>query len=210
VITVSGSTMDYLGASRNAEIATQHSPNEADALMAMMAQSIDVTRLQFKRLKKDLTDYNGLPRHDMSVRVFGDHEKDEDLTKSREIRTALFADVRFLLISLHETDKILAKLKTLFPHEADLANLRNRHRPLLKRCTDFRNHMEHFDKNNGAEDFGSLSETRFQFHGKTIDLGPEFEKCAESFFCDLMSIWTRMSDRQRKIRELISRKSLAS
>ena len=202
--------MEDKAASQSIGTAVRRSHSEADALMAQMAQSIDVTRLQFKRVKKDLVDYQELPRHSASVRMFGDPAKDEDLGKSRDVRTALFADVHFLLMSLHETDKILARLKMLFPHEAELANLRNRHRPLLKRCMEFRTHMEHFDKNNGVEDFGSLSDNTYQFHGKTIDLGPELEKCAESFFGDLMSIWSRMSDRQRKIRDLISRKSSAS
>ena len=184
--------------------------NEADALIAQMAQSIDVARLQFKRLRKDISDYSTLPRHDASVRVYGDHLKDEDLSKSRELRTSLFADVHFLLISMNEADKLLAKLKGLFPHEADLANLRNKHRPLLKRCAEFRLHMEHFDKDNGVEDFGSISDTTFKFHGRGLDLSPDFEKGAESFFCDLMSVWTRMSDRQRKIRDLISRAPSAS
>jgi hypothetical protein len=186
----------------------QSSP--ADALMAQLAQSIDVTRLQFKRLRNDLSEYNGLSRNDATVRVFGDHAKDENLSKSREIRTALFADVHFLLISLHETDKMVSKLKTLFPREAELANMTNRHRPLLKRCTEFRTHMEHFDEKNGVEDFGQLVENIYKFHGKTLDLGPEFERTAELFFCDLMSAWTKMSDRQRKIRDLISRTSSAS
>jgi len=184
-------------------------PSEADALMAEMAKSIDIARLQFKRVRKDLADYHGLQKTEGTVRIFGDHGKDENFTRSREIRTALYADVYFLMISMHETDKIVTKLKVLFPQEAELANLRNRHRPLLKRCTEFRTHMEHFDRNNGVEDFGQLTENTFKFHEKAIDLGPELENTAESMFCDLMSVWTKMSDRQRKIRSLISRVSTA-
>jgi hypothetical protein len=178
---------------------------EADALMAQMAQYIDVTRLQFKRLSRDIADFGIVSRPDPSVRVYGDHPIDEHLGKARETRTALYADLHFLLIYIHETDKILTKLKTLFPQESELSNLRNRNRNLLKRCAAFRLHMEHFDKNNGVEDFGSLKGTEFKFHGKTFDLGPGFEKDAEVFFCELMSVWSRISDRQRKIRDLISR-----
>lgn len=178
--------------------------------MAEMAKSIDLARLQFKRVRKDLADYNGIQKPDATVRIFGDHGNDENFTRSREIRTALYADVYFLMITMHETDKIVSKLKVLFPQEADLANLRNRHRPLLKRCTEFRTHMEHFDKNNGVEDFGHLNQSTFKFHEKTIDLGPDLEKTAESLFCDLMSAWTKISDRQRKIRSLITRPNVAS
>jgi len=192
------------------EPSVRRSHSEADALMAEMAKSIDLARLQFKRVRKDLADYGGIRRPDANVRIFGDHGNDENFTRSREIRTALYADVYFLMISMHETDKVISRLKTLFPQEAELANLRNKHRPLLKRCTDFRAHMEHFDKNNGVEDFGRVNDNTFLFHDRTIDLGPDFEKTAESLFCDLMSVWTKISDRQRKIRSLISRVSVAS
>ncbi len=184
--------------------------SEADAVMAQMAQTIDVARLQFKRLHSDVLEYRGLVRNEATVRVFGDHPQDENLSKSRFIRTALFADVHFLLISLHEADKMLTKLKSVFPTEADLANLRNRHRPLLKVCADFRMHIEHFDANNGVEDFGTLTDELFKFHEKTLDIGPGFEQAAESFFADIMTAWSRISDRQRKIRDLISRAHSAS
>ncbi len=199
------SNMDETAPPQDSFGSKKHSHSEADALMAQMAQSIDVTRLQFKRIHKDLSDCEGLPKHDGSVRVFGEHLRDQDLTLSREIRTALFADVHFLLISLNETDKILTRMKALFPQDSELSNLRNKYRPLLKRCSEFRQHMELFDKDNGVEDFGSLASSTFKFHGRTIELDAEFEKCAESFFCELMSVWTKMSNRQRKIRDLISR-----
>jgi hypothetical protein len=128
-------------------------PSEADALMAELAKSIDISRLQFTRVRKDLADYHSMKKPDATVRIFGDHGNDENFTRSREIRTALYADVYFLMTSMYETDKVITKLKGLFPQEADLANLRNRHRPLLKRCSEFKAHMEHFDRNNGVEDF---------------------------------------------------------
>jgi len=181
------------------------SSSEADAVISQIAQSIDVARLQFKRLRKDLDDYNALTRHGATIRVFGDHPQEETLSKSRESRTAIYADVHFLLMSLHDTDKMLSRLKVLFPREAELANLRNRHRALLRYCEDFRTHMEHFDSSNGVEDCGNLHEYVYNYRGRTLNLGPELEQTAESFFSDLMSVWLKMSARQRKIRDLISR-----
>jgi hypothetical protein len=118
---------------------------------------------------------------------------------------ALFADVYFLLVSLQETEKALIRMGNLFPNEADLAKLRNKYRPLLRKCKEFRIHLEHFDGSNGSEDFGTLDKDVFSFHGKTFDLGAHFEEGTEKFFFDIMSAWTLMSDRQRKIRELILR-----
>jgi hypothetical protein len=205
ICTASGLNMNEKRASKDDARLPHCPPSEADRVMAQVAQTIDVARLQFKRLRGDLKECRSLPRNDASIRVFGDHSQDEDLAKSREIRTALFADVHFLLISLNETDKIVSRLKAIFPQEAELANLRNKYRPMLKRCAEFRNHLEKFDGNNGVEDFGDLAENVYGFHGKSLDLGPELEKNAEHFFCDVMSAWSRISDRQRRIRELICR-----
>jgi len=180
-------------------------PSEADSLMAQTAQTIDVARLQFKRLRKDLKDSRNLPPGDSPVRFFSGQPHEENLTRVREVRTALFADVYFLLVSLQETEKALSRMNNLFPNEADLAKLRNKYRPLLKRCKEFRVHLEHFDGNNGSEDFGILQKDVFSFHGKSIELGSQFEDSTEKLFYDLMSAWTLMSDRQRKIRELIMR-----
>jgi hypothetical protein len=180
------------------------SPNEAEALVAMMNKSIDVARLQFKRLRKDLDDYHQLAGSEASVRVFDGNIGNENMSRSRETRTALFADVHFLLISLHETEQLFSRLKKLLPHETELANLHNRHRPMMRRCSEFRVHMEHVDGKE-TEDLGKLAETVFTLRGKGIDLGPALEKGTEALFSDLVSAWARISERQRKIRELIVR-----
>ena len=177
---------------------------EAEALMAMMNKSIDVARLQFKRLRKDLDDYHRLAGSEASVRVFEGNVGNENMSQSREIRTALFADVHFLLISLHEMEQLFSRLKKLFPLETDFANLHNRYRPMMRRCTEFRLHMEHVNGKE-TEDHGKLAETMFTLRGKGIDLGPALEKDIEALFCDLVSAWARISERQRRIRELIVR-----
>src|SRR5512136_1657873 len=153
--------------------------SEADALMAQTAQTIDVARLQFKRLRRDLRDYSHMPPRDASVRIFGTHPHEENLTRTREIRTALFADVYFLMISLQETEKAISRMGSVFPNEADLVKLRNKHRPLLKMCKEFRAHLERFDGSNGSEDFGQLDKQVFTFHGKSFDLGAQFEDSTE-------------------------------
>lgn len=205
IITEDGSSMEHQSGPKGNREKQRLNTNEADALMAQTAQIIDVARLQFKRLRRDLRDYRHMPPKGASVRIFGTHPHEENLTRTREIRTALWADVYFLMISMQEAEKAIARMGNLFPFEADLTKLRNKHRPLLKMCKEFRTHLERFDGNNGSEDFGQLEKCVFSFHGKSIDLGPHFEDSTEKLFFDLMSAWTLMSDRQRKIRELILR-----
>ena len=177
--------------------------------MAMMNKSIDVTRLQFKRLRMDLNDYHHLAGFEASVRIFDGGVENEKMSQSKEIRTALFADVHFLLISMHETEQLLSKLKRLIPFETELSNLHNKHRKMMRRCSEFRVHMEHVDGKE-TEDLGKLAETIFTLRGKDIDLGPDFEKGAEALFSDLLSSWSRICDRQKKIRELIVRRHPAA
>jgi len=205
IITADGSSMEQQSASKESRHKHRPIPSEADALMAQTAQIIDVARLQFKRLRRDLRDYKHMPPKGASVRIFGTHPHEENLSRTREIRTALWADVYFLMISMQETEKAISRMGNLFPNEADLVKLRNKHRPLLKMCKEFRIHLERFDGNNGSEDFGGLDKQVFTFHGKSIDLGAQFEDGTEKLFYDLMSAWTLMSERQRKIRELILR-----
>lgn len=176
--------------------------------MAMMNKSIDIARLQFKRLRNDLDEYHRLAGSEASVRVFDGGVEGEKMSQSREIRIALFADVHFLLMSMHETEQLLGKLKKLFPHETELSNLRNRHRPMMRRCSEFRTHMEHVDGKE-TEDMGKLAENLYTLRGKGIDLGPGFEKDVEALFSELVSIWARISERQRRIRELIVRRQPA-
>ena len=172
--------------------------------MAMMNKSIDVTRLQFKRVRKDLDEFHQLAGSEASVRVFDGNVGNENMSKSSEMRTALFADVHFLLISMHEMEQLFARLKKLYPLETDLSNLHNRYRPMMRRCSEFRAHMEYVDGKE-TEDLGKPKEAVFSLRGKAIDLGPAFERDAEALFADLVSVWARISERQRRIRELIVR-----
>jgi len=178
--------------------------DDAEAIVAMMNKSIDVTRLQFKRVRKDLDEFHQLAGSEASVRVFDGNVGSENMSQSREIRTSLFADVHFLLISMHETEQLFSRLKKLFPHETDLSNLHNRYRPMMRRCSEFRLHMEHVDGKE-TEDLGKLAETLYTLRGKGIDLGPALEKDIEALFSDLVAVWARISERQRRIRELIVR-----
>ena len=185
------------------------SHGEAEAVMAMMNKSIDVTRLQFKRVRRDLDEYHGLASSEASIRVFDGSVENEKMSKSREIRTALFADVHFLLISMHETEQLFARLKKIFPLETELSNLHNRYRPMMRRCSEFRMHMEQVDGKE-TEDLGKLAEELYTVRGKSLDLGVDFEKNAEALFSELISAWARMSERQKRIRELIVRKHPAA
>ena len=196
-------------ASQNAPPRKRSRIGDAEVVADLMNKSVDVGRLQLKRIRRDLDEYHQLVASEASVRLFDGKIDSEKMSRSREIGTALFADVHFLLISLHETEQLLFKLKRLFPLEAELSNLHNRHRQIMRHCSEFRAHMEYFEGRE-TEDLGELADTVFTLQGRSIDLGPCFEKDAEVLFSDLVSTLARISERQRKIRGLIRRDQLAS
>jgi hypothetical protein len=112
--------------------------------------------------------------------------------------------LHLLFIKLHEADQLLSRLKHLISHEPELARLRNRHRAFIRRCDDFRRHLERVDKDH-LSDTGNLNENTYSFHGKKFDIGPDLEKNVEGLLKDVVSSWARIRDRQRNIRYLITK-----
>ena len=178
--------------------------NEADAIMAMMTRAIDVSRLQLKRLRKDVERYHHLTGADSGSSSPGATTEGEFLASSAETRTALYADLHLLFIKLHEADQLQSRLNHLMSQEPELARLRNRHRALIRRCDDYRRHLERVDKDH-LSDTGNLSENTYSFHGKKFDIGPNLEMNVEDLLKDVVLSWARIRDRQRKIRDLITK-----
>lgn len=180
-------------------------PNsEAEAVMAMMTKAIEVSRLQLKRLRKDVERYHHLTGSDSGSSHSVTATEGEFLASAAETRTAIHADLHMLFLELHEADKLLVRLNHVLSHEPELARLRNKHRGLIKRCDDYRRHLESVDEDH-ISDAGNLTECSYSFHGKKFDVGPELEKCVEEMLRDVSSSWTRIRDRQRKIRDLITK-----
>lgn len=178
--------------------------SQADAIMAMMTKTIDVSRLQLRRLKKDIERYHHLMGAHSSSSSAGATTEGEFLASSAETRTALHADLHLLFIKLHEADQLLSRLNHLMSQEPELASLRNRHRALIRRCDEYRRHIEKVDEDH-LSDTGNLSENTYSFHGKKFDVGPDLEKDVEDLLKDVVSSWGKIRDRQRNIRDLITK-----
>lgn len=189
----------------DASVSRRRGPNtETDAIMSMITKVIDVSRLQLRRLRKDIERYHHLTSADSGSSSPGTPTEGEFLASSAETRTALHADLHLLFIKLHEADQLLSRLNHLMPQEPELARLRNRHRALIRKCDDYRKHLESVDQDH-VSDTGNLSENTYSFHGKKFDIGPSLEKNVEDLLKDVVSSWTRIRDRQRKIRDLITK-----
>jgi len=189
----------------DASVSRRRGPNnEADAIMAMMTKAIDVSRLQLRRLRKDVERYHHLTGADSGSSSPGATMEGEFLASSAEARTALYADLHLLFIKLHEADQLLSRLKHLTSQEPELAPLRNRHRAFIRKCDDYRRHLERVDEDH-LSDTGNLNENTYSFHGKKFDIGPDLDKNVEDLLKDVISSWARIRDRQRKIRDLITK-----
>jgi hypothetical protein len=172
--------------------------------MAMMTKAIDVSRLQLMRLKKDIERYHHLMGVDSGSSSPGATTEGRFLASSAETRTALHADLHLLFIELHEADQLMSRLNHLVSQEPELARLRNKHRALIRRCDDYRRHLERVDEDH-ISDTGNLNENTYSFHGRKFDIGPDLEKNVEDLLKDVVSSWARIRDRQRKIRYLITK-----
>jgi hypothetical protein len=189
----------------DASIPGRRSPNnEADAIMAMMTKAIDVSRLQLRRLRKEVERYHQLTGAGSGSSSPAATTEGEFLASSAETRTALYADLHLLFIKLHEADQLLSRLKHLISHEPELVRLQNRHRAFIRKCDDYRRHLERVDKDR-LSDTGNLSEHTYSFHGKKFDIGPNLEKNVEGLLKDVVSSWARIRDHQRNIRYLITK-----
>lgn len=185
-----------------------YSKDELDGLMFMMMQNMEVTRLQFRRLKSELDEVGRLERAFASPMrgTTGAGERKILAHEPQEIRTALFADVSMLLQCLHRTSELLLQIKKLMPQDPEIASLRNRHRPWLRSCEEFKAQLDRFD----MSDYGELQGSVFCMNGKSLDVGADLETKAESLFRDVIDAWERAAEKRRKIRELISCKDICS
>lgn len=172
--------------------------------MSRMTNTVHVSRLQLRRLRKDIEQYHNLIDADTSSGQSTTLTESKFFSSSAVARTALFADLHLLMIQLHDADQLLYRLKRLIPQEPDLANLGNKHRTFIKRCDEFRKHLERVDGEHPA-DTGSLNGTIYSYHGKKFDVGPDFEKKVETLAMDILASWARIRDRQKRIRELITK-----
>jgi len=181
-----------------------YSSDELDDLMFKMMQTMEVTKLEFKRLRSELEEVRDLERSFQSGH--GQTGQTSRVHEPQELRTALFTDISMLLESIHRTNEILHQLKRLMPHEPEIASLRNRHRRWLKACEGFRELLNRFD----MTDYGEVQGSVFCLNGKTLDFGAELESKTEALFQDFISVWERAAEKKRKIRDLISRRESCS
>ena len=172
--------------------------------MAMMTRAVDVSRLQLRRLRKDAERYHRLTGAGSGSSSPGATTEGEFLASSAETRTALYADLHLLFIKLHEADQLLSRLKHPMSQEPELIRLRNRHRAFIRKCDDYRRHLERVDEDH-LSDTGNLNENTYSFHGKKFDIGPDLDKNVEDLLKDVVSSWARIRDRQRNIRDLITK-----
>lgn len=177
-----------------------YSSDQLDDLMFKMMQTMEVIKLQFKRIRSELDEVRNLERAFQTGVARG--EQANRIHEPQELRTALYADISLLLESIHRTNEILQRLKRLMPHDPEVASLRNRHRRWLKSCEEFRGLLSRFD----MTDYGELQGSVFCINGKSLDFGAELEAKAEALFKDVISTWEGAAEKKRRIRELISRR----
>lgn len=158
---------------------------------------MDLVRLQIRRIRDDSASYNNA--------VASGKEKE-----TADARRLLFADIHYLLITLHNVEQLFSRLKRLAPHETELTDLRNKYRQWLKRCAEFRTSIDLNETRLSATviDGGRLEGGQFLLNGQKLNVSSELEAEVEAFLRDLAAAWAKVSERQRTLRELISKRSV--
>lgn len=176
---------------------TQKKPSQAeiDSTAMLMAQTMDLVRIQIRRIKDDTATYN----------LALANGKESDVVDSRRY---LFVDIHYLLISLHNVEQLFIRLKRLAPHEAELTKVGNRYRKWLRKYSEFRSSIDLNETKLPARvmDGSRLEGSHFCLNGQKLEIGIGLEKEIETFFKDLSSAWAKVADRQRTLRELISKR----
>lgn len=169
---------------------------EIDSTASLMAQTMDLVRFQMRRIKKDIGQYQETLTR----------EKQDEVTDSCR---SLFADVHYMLISLHNVEQLFSRLNKLAPHEVELTNVRNRYRKWLRKCSDFRTSIDVNETRLQSRmiDCGRLEGGQFCLNGLKLDISPLLENEVEAYFRDLATAWATISDRQKRLRELIFKRS---
>ena len=160
-----------------------------------MVQTMDLVRLQLKRIEAD-------------ARWHRDTIACGNASEVMNAQTSLFADIHYMLITLHNVEQLFSRLEKLTPHESDLMDVRKRHRKWLKTCGEFRTSLDHSDLRVGhGIDSGRLDGGYYCLNGYRLDIGPSLSEEVEFYFKDVTTAWERVVDRRKRLRELISKRS---
>lgn len=157
------------------------SPSARGALF-FISSEVNSIRLQFSRIKahnKVIDREREIMRGRMSSR-----------TNSIRRMRALFADVRYLLVSLGMLQSLFVMLERALPNELEILALREKYKTSLKDYTDFRDHVEHiYERAQRTSDLGNLSgdATVYTFGGKGFDIGKAREIEVESLYDDIVA-----------------------
>ena len=151
---------------------TEVEPFQAMTLMLMIENAVNKALIQHERIMQG----------DLSLQ-----ETREAGPRTNRIRTALFSDIHHYFICWGEVSKlydVLAKVQPTFKAlPKTYANHLSEHR-------SFRNHLEHIDQRveRGISDLGNLSNDKFSFDGKQIDIGQADLQKLMQFYMELIGI----------------------
>ena len=174
---------------------------------------MEKTRLQFERIRADerALQYS-LRRMTELEKVSDERWMDDDYQDERykffkashEANVTLFADIHYLLVTLEKLETFFRLLEAKLSAESELKAVRANYDSLLRDSNEFRNFVEHIDKElrRGTSDLGNLAGTLFTFNGRTFDIGPKRQREVESFFSDLVTACEAIAGRQRQAKGL--------
>lgn len=184
-------------------------PFIATILLSLLQNEMEKVRLQFRRIRQDTARLHSNVREEIPLieRNMEDIPLSPDLQKLRqELSQAhhdnmvcLFADIHFLLICLDKMEKLFKMLRKELHNEPELAVVFSQYSKALKEYSDFRNYLEHVDREvveKRTTDLGNLGGDKFTFNERTFDIGHAREREVEELFKDILEACGAISERQ--------------
>lgn len=201
-------TADRFDPERFNEITIWLKPFIAKVLLLLLQGEMEKVRLQFRRIRDDSARLHSTVTEEMQL-VEGDdaetlfspdsQERQRELSQARhDSMVCLFADIHFLLICLDKMEKLFKMLRKELP-EPELTVVFSRYSKALKEYSDFRNYLEHIDREvvkKRTTDLGNLGDDKFTFDGRAFDVGRAREAEVEELFKDILEACTTISKRQ--------------
>jgi hypothetical protein len=186
-------------------------PFKARVGLHLAESEMKVIRLQLRRIREDMAmsaDAFKKVRvtHHLDdsnrERFFDDDFREagiEAMKRGQEVNTTLFADIKFLVMSVRQLRRFFMMIRKYLPNEPELEELEKRYGGFLKDSKDIRNGIVHEDDriDDGVSDLGNLYNSKFTFDGKEFEIGPELERILEEFFEGLLQACEFIAERQR-------------
>lgn len=146
-------------------------PSKANLYMLMIETSVNKAIIQHRRITNEYSLLKNIKRPG---------------SRHRRIMTTIFSDIHHYLICWAEISRLYNTLRAIQP----IFIIPENQMKDLKEHRNYRNHLEHIDERieRGISDLGNLSDGKYTFDGKELDISNRELQRLKQFYRELIKI----------------------